>query len=73
MTHMISKQSSINYNYYTFLIFIVTRNVELSTAKCDMSQELMNSTDSSNYYSGIRDQSCAKQVNNINATCKVSK
>ena len=52
----------------------MTGNTELSTAKCDMSEGLTTSTDSSNYYSAIRDQQpCAKQTNNSDAACKVSK
>ena len=56
---------------------LVTQNVELLTAncaKCDMSQELMNSTDSINYYSAIMDQQpCAKQTNNSDGHYKVRK
>ena len=56
------------------LICLVTGNIEMSTAKCDVSQELMTSTGSSNYYSAIRDQKlCAKQTNNSITACKVSK
>ena len=55
----------------------MTQNVELATensAKCDMSQELMNSTDSVNYYSAIMDQQpCAKQTNNSDGDYKVRK
>ena len=70
---VISNRSLFNY-IYILLICLVTENAESSTAKCDMFQELTNSTDSSNYYSAVRDQQpCAKQVNNSDVACKVSK
>ena len=52
---------------------LVTGNIELSTAKCDKSQELMNSTESGNYYSATRNQPpSVKQTSSSNVFDKVS-
>ena len=54
-------------------VHLVTGNIELSTTKCDKSQEPMNSTDNSNYYSAVgNQQSCAKQASSSNSVYKVS-
>ena len=46
---------------------LVTGNIELSTAKYDKSQELMNSTESGNYYSAVGNQQpCVKQTSSSN-------
>ena len=52
---------------------MVIGNIEISTAKCDKSQELMNSTDSSTYYSTVGNQNpCAKQTSSDNLVYKVN-
>ena len=52
---------------------LVTQKYELAAAKCDISQEPMGITDSSNYYSTIKTQHCTKQASNSNVVYKVSK
>ena len=52
---------------------MMTGNIEISAAKCDQSQELMNSTDSSTYYSTVGNQQpCVKQTSSDNLVYKVS-
>ena len=52
---------------------LVTGNIELSTAKYDKPQEVVNSTESGNYYSAIGNQHpCTKQANSSNVVYKVS-
>ena len=54
-------------------MFIVTGNIELSTAKCDKPQEPINSTESGNYYSAIGKQPpSSKPTSSSNAVYKVS-
>ena len=54
-------------------MYLGTQNIELAAAKCDISQEPMSITDSSNYYSTIKIQHCTKQVSNSSVVYKVSK
>ena len=53
-------------------MYLVTQNYELAAAKCDISQEPMSITDSSNYYSTIKTQHCTKQASSSNVVYKVS-
>ena len=51
---------------------LVTQNYELAATQCDISQEPMSITDSSNYYSTIKTRHYTKQVSNSNVVYKVS-
>ena len=61
------------FTYVATYVCLVTGNIELSATKCDKSEQLANSTDSSNYYSVVKNQQpCAKQTSSSHVVYKVS-
>ena len=52
---------------------LVTQNIELTAAKCDISQEPTGAIDNSNDYSTIKTLHCTEQISNSNVVYKVSK